>query len=640
MKKASLALLLLIALALTLAISIPPKGSTAERTLKVAVDLAHGESDKYLSYIVGNITFVEWKLITPGTTITSDLLSDVDILLIGQPTQPFTADEIAAIVQWFNSGNKAVWIAADSDYGTTGPVSQDIANTLLEAVGTKLRADLGSLYDNVNCAAAYYRVLLRVMPDELFELYTNIISEGITKPVLGHGPGLLVWVDESGAYHDPAKETFPGLIRIVWSYETAYFAENNPPYSHVYDALVDINRTFVFLAAEYMHGLNNIVVASGESPYGDYEPTWSSRYYGVDLDGPQFVTNMIKWFVKVLTEGPLTPVFSLIDPQGDDKGPGTYIYPTAAVFVPGVFDLTKFEVYETGASVIFKVYVKDLGGNPWNGPNGFCLQFPHIFVKTDSGGELNNTAFGLNVEITPGWHFALLVAPGWGTDPVPDGERAALYYANGTRVVQNDGFSVTASPSENAIVVTVDKALLPGTKVSAWRYAVLLASYDGYGFMRVRGVLPGDPTEWLFGGADPYAVIAGVEPRVIDVLAPTTQEQYSMLTSYNVDTGALAKVSVYPPELIVTPITVTVTVTLPPTTVTTTTVETTTITSVEITSVTVPTLSEVTKTEVKTVTQPITSVETVTPMELTYGLVGVIIVLLIAIAFLFIRKPK
>ncbi|MEM4564724.1 MAG: hypothetical protein QXS73_05165, partial [Desulfurococcaceae archaeon] len=199
MKKASLALLLLIALALTLAISIPPKGSTAERTLKVAVDLAHGESDKYLSYIVGNITFVEWKLITPGTTITSDLLSDVDILLIGQPTQPFTADEIAAIVQWFNSGNKAVWIAADSDYGTTGPVSQDIANTLLEAVGTKLRVDLGSLYDNVNCAAAYYRVLLRVMPDELFELYTNIISEGRTKPVLGHGPGLLVWVDESGA---------------------------------------------------------------------------------------------------------------------------------------------------------------------------------------------------------------------------------------------------------------------------------------------------------------------------------------------------------------------------------------------------------------------------------------------------------
>ncbi len=637
MKKASLILLLLIAFASILTASILPRGSTAERTLRVAVDLAHGESDKYLSYIVGNITFVEWKLITPGTTITSDLLSDVDILLIGQPTQPFTADEIIAIVQWFNSGNKAVWIAADSDYGTMGPVSQEIANVLLEAIGTKLRVDLGSLYDNVhNAGGAYYRVLLRVMPDKVFELYTDIISEGITKPVLGHGPGLLVWVDESGAYHDPAKKTFPGLVRIVWSYETAYFAENNPPYSHVYDSLIDRDRAFVFLAAEYMRGLNNIVVASGESPYGDYEPTWSSRYYGVDLDGPLFVTNMIKWFVKVLTEGPLTPVFSLVDPEGDDKGPGTYVYPTAAVFLPGVFDLTKFEVFETATSVVFKVYVRNLGGNPWNGPNGFCLQFPHIFVKTDIGGELNNTAFGLNVEIDPGWHFAILVAPGWGTDPVPDGERAALYYANGTSVVQDDGLTVTASPDENAIVVTVDKALLPGVKVSAWKYAVLLASYDGYGFMRVRGVVPGDPTEWLFGGADPYAVIAGVEPRAIDVLAPTAQEQYNMLTSYNVDTGALAKVSVYPPELIT--ITATVTVALPPTTVTITTTEVTTHTTVEITSVTVPTISEVTKTKTDTVTT--TSVETVTPMGLTYGLVGVVIVLLIAIAFLFVRKPK
>ncbi|MCS7128358.1 MAG: glucodextranase DOMON-like domain-containing protein [Desulfurococcaceae archaeon] len=640
MKKKSLVLLLLIAFASILALSISPKGSIAGRTLTVAVDLAHGESDKYLSFIIGNITFVNWKIIAPGANITSDLLSDVDILLIGQPTRSFTADEIVAIVQWFNSGKKAVWIAADSDYGAMGPVSQEIANTLLEAVGTKLRIDLGSLYDNVNCAAAYYRVLLRVMPDNIFELYTSVISEGITKPVLGHGPGLLVWVDEGGTYHDPAKETFPGLVRIVWSYETAYFAENNPPYSRVYDTLFDKNRTFVFLAAEYMRDLNNIVVASGESPYGDYEPTWSSRYYGVDLDGPRFVTNMIRWFVKLLTEGPLTPVFSLTDPEGDDKGPGTYRYPTAAVFVPGVFDLTKFEVYETATSVIFKVYVKDLGGNPWNGPNGFCLQFPHIFVKTESGGELNKTAFGLNVEIVPGWHFALLVAPGWGTDPVPDGERAALYYANGTRVVQNGGFSVATSLNESAIVVTVSKALLPGVRVSAWRYAVLLASYDGYGSMKVRGVLPGDPTEWNLGGADPYAIIAGVEPRAIDVLVPTAQEQYNMLTSYNVDTRALAKVSVYPPELIVTPITITVTATLPPVTVTTTTVETVTHTTVEVTSITVPTISEVTKTEARTVTQTTKLVETVTPMELTYGLIGVVIVLLAATAFLFIRRPK
>jgi len=32
------------------------------------------------------------------------------------------------------------------------------------------------------------------------------------------------------------------------------------------------------------------------------------------------------------------------DPTGDDKGPGTYTYPTDAVYTPGSFDLVAFEV--------------------------------------------------------------------------------------------------------------------------------------------------------------------------------------------------------------------------------------------------------------------------------------------------------
>jgi len=298
------------AIALVLLLTLTVLGSllvlvkAQEKTITVAVDLAHGESSKYLDYIMGNITFVKWKILNSSADWTEENLADVDVILIGQPTKYFSDSELKVLKSWFGKGNKVVWIAGDSDYGSTGPVAQDVANILLELLGSKLRMDLGAIYDDVHNAGAYYRVLVHVKPDPRPDLYTDIIAEGITKPLLAHGPGCVVWVDENGVWHDPVKDTFPNLIRIVWFYDTARFAENNPPPSYVYDPAVDFNRSFVFLAAEYMPEKNNLVVASGESPYGDYEPTWASAYYGVQLDGPRFVTNMIRWFVKLLTALP------------------------------------------------------------------------------------------------------------------------------------------------------------------------------------------------------------------------------------------------------------------------------------------------------------------------------------------------
>jgi len=299
------AVVALVLLALTVLGSFLVPAEAQARTITVAVDLAHGESSKYLDYIMGNITFVNWKILNSSADWTEENLADVDVILIGQPTKYFSDSELKVLKSWFDKGNKIVWIAGDSDYGSTGPVAQDIANILLELLGSKLRIDLGAIYDDVhNAGGAYYRVLVYVKPDPRPDLYTDIIAEGITKPLLAHGPSCVVWVDENGVWHDSVKDTFPNLIRIVWFYDTARFAENNPPSSYVYDPAEDINRPFVFLAAEYMPEKNNLVVASGESPYGDYEPTWASVYYGVQLDGPRFVTNMIRWFVKLLTAPP------------------------------------------------------------------------------------------------------------------------------------------------------------------------------------------------------------------------------------------------------------------------------------------------------------------------------------------------
>ena len=46
-----------------------------------------------------------------------------------------------------------------------------------------------------------------------------------------------------------------------------------------------------------------------------------------------------------------TLLYDKTDPTGDDNGPGNYAYPTPSnVFHPGAFDLTDFQVYDTGTT--------------------------------------------------------------------------------------------------------------------------------------------------------------------------------------------------------------------------------------------------------------------------------------------------
>jgi len=46
----------------------------------------------------------------------------------------------------------------------------------------------------------------------------------------------------------------------------------------------------------------NVVIVSGESPYGGYQPMATWLYYGIHLDGPRFVRNVILWATGYMGE--------------------------------------------------------------------------------------------------------------------------------------------------------------------------------------------------------------------------------------------------------------------------------------------------------------------------------------------------
>lgn len=323
-----------------------------------------------------------------------------------------------------------------------------------------------------------------------------------------------------------------------------------------------------------------------------------------------------KVYVPALVTAPAGKVvFAMDDPEGDDDGAGGYTYPTAPVFKPGVFDMLKFTVVDLGDKIQFAVKVKDLGGNPWNGPNGFCLQYIHIYIRTMPNAPGRTDTFGLwiNISKDSAWQVAILVAPGWGTDPVPKGERAAIYYANNTVIVQDNDFKVYADPTTNTIYAEVKKSLLPGIEnIDKWVYVVALTSYDGYGEARIRpfGVQAAD---WVVGAGTKYAqaILKGVVPRVMDLLAPTAELQYMMLNTFNATAGTYAVVSGVSKAMAPSAPTVTVTTTTTETITKTTTATTTaTKTVTETTTHTTTATETTTETKVETTTKVVTTTTT------------------------------
>ncbi|MHA1136674.1 MAG: hypothetical protein ACTSSE_09320 [Candidatus Thorarchaeota archaeon] len=171
---------------------------------------------------------------------------------------------------------------------------------LLEAVGSHIYGEPSAIEDPISNCASPYRAVANTTTD-IADL--EVFNDGVTN-VLMHGPTLLFGDD--GAYNvTPVAletETITDVYPLFYygANATILDADTTDPVAH---EINDVGN-FVAVALENNAGDDDsgALVVSGASPYGGYQPMYSSEYKNVTLDGYNLVLNCIEFGILAALE--------------------------------------------------------------------------------------------------------------------------------------------------------------------------------------------------------------------------------------------------------------------------------------------------------------------------------------------------
>ncbi len=209
----------------------------------------------------------------------------------------------------------------------------------------------------------------------------------------------------------------------------------------------------------------------------------------------------------------------LLDPAGDDNGPGNYLYPTDQVYLPGSFDIRQLEVTPKGDTVEFALTVQSRIDDPWDskawGGNGFSVQmaFIHLDIDHQPGSGADVGLPGTNVRFASGeaWDKVVIISPQGPTRVNSEIEAKASELKS--RIIVPKLTRVQGKK----LVAVVNTADLGGTPARSWGYQVLMQSNEG--FPGTTELLTRKVNEFegqhRFGGGTDY----DNDPQVMDIFA-------------------------------------------------------------------------------------------------------------------------
>jgi alpha-amylase/alpha-mannosidase (GH57 family) len=253
------------------------------------------------------------------------------------------------------------------------------------------------------------------------------------------------------------------------------------------------------------------------------------------------LSNPIQIKLPIKIEG--ETIGELFDDEGDDNGPGSYVYPLNEIFKNSgnrLFDLVSFTMIDSGDVYVMQYKMGNLGGNPWNGPTGISFQIIETYIDFKDGGltdaiDTNGPKVAFSEDHK--WDIAIRTA-GWSY-----GNYVKL--SDGS-VVQGE-LQIQADSSNNIITITIPKKYMEISQSYKPYIAIISGSQDGYGpgYWRTVGITP---SEWGGGGADTDAFNSGISSNIYDIFVPEGLTQNKILTGYDITNKTLASIPYLPLE--------------------------------------------------------------------------------------------
>jgi hypothetical protein len=292
LRKISFPTMLLVCLLALGATSLPTLANTKPKVVIHAKGAL--EPDIQLQAILDNITWVDWVVVM-GELTAADIAGAQMLILVRVDSQlNFTDAELTAIENWFNTGGKAIWVSADSDYGDDRYRLYS-GNVLLEQIGSVLRFEDCETVDPVTNAGADYRVFGL---SENCDPEVEFLVAGVTR-ALFHGPGLVIGY-YNGEYHKLEAERPSNVFIVMASSATGTVAELNDPPAEAH-AIGDTG-TFPMLVLEIDYANKNLVFASADALFDGYTSMYMPQLrnyerYGVEHpeQGAELFTNILKY---------------------------------------------------------------------------------------------------------------------------------------------------------------------------------------------------------------------------------------------------------------------------------------------------------------------------------------------------------
>ncbi|MFW9789243.1 MAG: hypothetical protein ACFFE1_16340, partial [Candidatus Thorarchaeota archaeon] len=308
MRKATLAVATVFLFA-SLLISVPTfavasNASAAGEMGTILIDYSHGAykaSAEYLDLaLAGNLTAMGFEVIFIWGGVNSTILAGADGLILPKVwgvDNGYLPSEVTAVGDWFNAGNKFLWVGGESDFVEAGggQVVLDNQTLMLEAVGSHVYHEPTAVQDPAHFAGASYRPIANITtsnPD------LAAIVDGVDD-VLVHSPTCL-YGSTSATYGVDAvalESTSINDVYVILQHSnngTIVDSDLTAPFAHTNGEV----GPFASITLELNAGTDasGAIVVSGGNVIGHYWPMMAGDYAGVlGLDGMALVKNLIHY---------------------------------------------------------------------------------------------------------------------------------------------------------------------------------------------------------------------------------------------------------------------------------------------------------------------------------------------------------